>query len=249
MARYFLKIAYDGSQYHGWQVQENAHSIQAEINGALQKLLSDKEIYVVGCGRTDAGVHASEFFLHFDTEKDCSNRENLIYRLNQILPKDIVVFDWINVANEAHSRFDALSRTYQYHIIQFKNPFNQDYAAFFPKGLNLDKMNEAAGILECYKDFTSFSKLHTDTHTNDCEVHYAKWFVQEDELIFEIKANRFLRNMVRALVGTCIEVGKGKMEIDSFKKVIEAKDRSQAGSSVPAKGLFLTKVEYDYVGS
>jgi len=243
-----LKIAYDGSQYHGWQVQENAHSVQAEINGALQKLLSDKEIYAVGCGRTDAGVHASEFFLHFDTDKDCNRRENLIYRLNQILPKDIVVFDWINVNEEAHSRFDALSRTYQYHIIHSKNPFNQNYAAFFPKGLDLGKMNEAADVLKDYTDFTSFSKLHTDTHTNDCDLHDAKWFIQGDELVFEIKANRFLRNMVRAIVGTCIEVGKGKMEIDSFKKVIEAKDRNQAGSSVPAKGLFLTKVEYDYVG-
>ena len=247
MSRYFLRLAYDGRQYHGWQIQNNAHTVQAEIDRALQTLLNDRHIHVVGCGRTDAGVHASEFYLHFDTEKDCANKENLVYRLNQILPSDICIYEWLSVAPDAHARFDANSRTYQYFIIDNKDPFHREYAAFFPRGLDIDRMNEAASLLPNYTDFTSFSKLHTDTHTNNCKVEYAQWTTKEKLLVFEIKANRFLRNMVRAIVGTCIEVGKGRMSIEAFKEVIESKNRQEAGHSVPAKGLFLCKVDYDYI--
>lgn len=245
--RYFLKLAYDGSNYHGWQLQKNAHSVQAEINSALQTLLNDKEVNVVGCGRTDTGVHASEFYLHFDTPKVIEDRENMVYRLNQILPKDIVIFEWMCVKDEAHTRFDATSRTYQYHIINTKDPFKRKFAAFYPPDLNIEKMNDAVQEILRFNDFTSFSKLHTDAHTNICKIFHAKWFMVDDEIIFEIKADRFLRNMVRAIVGTCIEVGKGRMSKEEFIKVIEVKNRQEAGHSVPAKGLFLTEVEYDYL--
>ena len=247
MKRYFLKLAYDGTAYHGWQVQKNAHSVQAEINSALQTLFSNKEINVTGCGRTDTGVHASDFYLHFDIQEEIEDKDNFAYRLNQILPKDIVIYQCLNVLEEAHTRFDATSRTYQYHIIQWRNPFKQKFAALFSQDLDVKKMHEVAQELLQFTDFTSFSKLHTDSYTNNCKILHAKWFEENGEIIFEIKADRFLRNMVRAIVGTCIEVGKGNMGKAEFVKVIEAKDRQEAGHSVPAKGLFLTKVEYDYL--
>ncbi|NND76971.1 MAG: tRNA pseudouridine(38-40) synthase TruA [Flavobacteriales bacterium] len=247
MKRYFLELAYDGTAYHGWQVQNNAHSVQAEINTALQTLLNDKELNVTGCGRTDAGVHASQFYLHFDAEMEIEDADNFVYRLNQILPKDIVIYRCVRVHAEAHARFDATSRTYQYHIIQRKNPFNQKFAALFTQDLDVTKMHNVAQQLFGHKDFTSFSKLHSDAHTNNCKIFHASWKQMEDEIVFEIKADRFLRNMVRAIVGTCIEVGKGRMEKEAFVQVIEAKDRQEAGHSVPAKGLFLMRIEYDYL--
>ena len=247
MSRYFLKLAYDGTAYHGWQVQKNAHSVQAEINSALQTLLSDKEINVTGCGRTDTGVHASDFYLHFDIQEEIEDKDNFAHRLNQILPKDIVISECSNVHSEAHTRFDATSRTYQYHIITRRDPFKQKFTARFPQELDVNKMHEVVQELVRFTDFTSFSKLHTHALTNNCKIFHAKWFEDNGEIIFEIKADRFLRNMVRAIVGTCIEVGKGNMTKEQFIEVIEAKDRQEAGHSVPAKGLFLTRVEYDYL--
>lgn len=244
--RYFLELAYDGTAYHGWQVQKNAHTVQAEINAALQTLLNDKEVNVTGCGRTDTGVHASHFYLHFDSSQ-IEDKENFTYRLNQILPKDIVIYRCLVVHEEAHTRFDATSRTYRYHIIQKKNPFKQKYAALFPRDLDVKKMHVIVQELLLFTDFTSFSKLHTDAHTNYCKIFHAKWWEENGEIIFEVKADRFLRNMVRAIVGTCIEVGKGNMSKEEFVQVIEAKDRQEAGHSVPAKGLFLTRIEYDYL--
>ena len=248
MPRYFLKIAYDGSQFHGWQKQANAHSIQEEVENALGILLRDR-IPVIGCGRTDTGVHAREFFLHFDIQENVKDVQNTIFRLNQILPKSIAVLELLLVTESAHARFDATGRVYRYFIVHEKSPFNQNYAAFYPKGLDISNMNKACSLLVKYKDFTSFSKLHTDTHTNDCIISHAKWEWKDDQLVFEIKANRFLRNMVRAIVGTCLEVGRDKMSLVDFKSVIESKDRQKAGHSAPAKGLFLEKVEYPYLNT
>ncbi|MEM7162910.1 MAG: tRNA pseudouridine(38-40) synthase TruA [Bacteroidota bacterium] len=246
MHRYFLHLAYNGSPFHGWQRQKNAHSVQAEIEESMSKLFQ-KNISTMGCGRTDTGVHARSFYLHFDLEEEIENKSNTVYRLNQMLPKSISIFECHKVHDEAHARFDASSRTYRYYIIHEKDPFNQDFNAFFPGNFNLEAMNNAADKLLDYKDFTSFSKVHTETFTNECDIIFARWSEQENGIVFEIKANRFLRNMVRAIVGTCLEVGKEKMSIEDFKAVINAKDRQKAGHSVPAKGLFLEQVEYPFI--
>lgn len=243
--RYFLKLAFNGKDYHGWQLQENAITIQAVINDVLSKLLKE-EINVTGCGRTDTGVHAKEFYAHFDTCKNFSNDEKkqLIYKLNNFLPENISIYEVINVKNNAHARFDAISRTYQYYICIKKNPFEKNFSYYIFGDIDIDLMNKGAKILFEYKDFTSFSKLHTQVKTNNCKILNAKWVKKEDKLIFTITADRFLRNMVRAIVGTMIDIGKKKISLEEFRKIIESKNRSDAGYSVPAKGLFLTKIEY-----
>jgi tRNA pseudouridine38-40 synthase len=240
--RYFLQIGYNGTNYHGWQIQPNANSVQATIENALSTILRE-EISVVGAGRTDTGVHASFFVLHFDSENENLD-SNLVYKLNSFLSFDIAVQRIWKVSDEFHARFSAISRTYKYFISTVKNPFKSLVSYQYNLPLNLDKMNEAAKILFEYKDFTSFSRLHTDVKTNNCKILFAEWTKENDQLIFTIKADRFLRNMVRAIVGTLLEVGKSRLTANEFRKIIEMKDRRVAGTSAPAHGLFLADIEY-----
>lgn len=244
MQRYFIYLAYEGTNYHGWQVQPNSVSVQECLQKALSTLLR-VETEVVGAGRTDAGVHAKLMVAHFDSEKEDLNLALLTDKLNRLLPPDISVYRVCKVHPEAHARFDALSRTYKYYITSVKSPFNRHLKWRMHGSLNYELMNEAAKILFEYTDFTSFSKLHTDVKTNNCKIMQAEW-IQEDETtwVFTVKADRFLRNMVRAVVGTLVEVGRGKMSIEEFRKVIELKDRCKAGASVPGHALFLVDIEY-----
>jgi len=245
--RYFIELKYDGSRFHGWQSQDNSESIQEIIEtGLLYKTGFSGRI--TGCGRTDAGVHASNFYAHFDhkTVFEPSQLEKIIFSLNRYLPHEISVLRIFPVKEEAHARFDATSRTYKYYILQQKDPFLLRYSWFMQDNLNLELMNEASQTLMRNKDFTSFSKLHTDTKTNLCEISEAFWEKQKKQLVFTITADRFLRNMVRAIVGTLVDVGRRKLTCKDFVAVIEAKNRSKAGVSVPASGLFLHKVTYDW---
>ena len=244
MQRYFIYLAYEGTNYHGWQVQPNGVSVQECLQKALSTLLR-VETEVVGAGRTDAGVHAKLMVAHFDSEKEDLNLALLTDKLNRLLPPDISVYRVCKVHPEAHARFDALSRTYKYYITSVKSPFNRHLKWRMHGSLNYELMNEAAKKLFEYTDFTSFSKLHTDVKTNNCKIMQAEW-IQEDETtwVFTVKADRFLRNMVRAIVGTLVEVGRGKMSIEEFRKVIELKDRCKAGASVPGHALFLVDIEY-----
>lgn len=242
--RYFIYLAYDGTRYHGWQIQPNGISVQETLNKALATFLRDEAIEVTGAGRTDAGVHAKLMVAHFDIERelDCNS---VVDKLNRILPPDIAVYDVKPVKPEAHARFDATYRTYKYYITTRKDPFTRTYAWRVFQKLDFDKMNEAANTLFEYTDFTSFSKLHTDVKTNNCKIMAAHWEqLSSDEWVFTIQADRFLRNMVRAVVGTLVEVGRGKLTVDGFRKVIENKDRCTAGSSVPGHALFLVDVGY-----
>jgi len=243
--RYFLRLAYNGENYCGWQMQPNAVTVQETLNNALSLLLKEN-INLIGAGRTDTGVHAKEFYAHFDTEKQYTEEERnqLIDRLNSFLPQDIVIYAIFPVEDTFHARFDAGSRTYKYYVSTQKNPFNTRFTHRVFHSLDVEKMNDACEKLLMYTDFTSFSKVHTQTKTNDCRITHARWFVENDLLVFEITADRFLRNMVRAIVGTLLEVGSGKMTIEAFCHIIEQKDRSLAGVSVPAKALFLDGVGY-----
>ena len=243
MQRYFLQISYKGSNYHGWQVQPNAASVQEVIEKVLSTLLHEN-INVIGAGRTDTGVHASFFILHFDTEKADINSEDFVYKLNSFLPNDIAVQQIRKVKNDAHARFSAVSRTYKYYLTTEKNPFTTETVYRHKKKPDIKKMNETAKILFEYVDFTSFSRLHTNVKTNDCKIYHAEWFEEGNILVFKIKADRFLRNMVRAIVGTLLEVGKGELSKDDFRSIIEQKNRKFAGSSAPAHGLFLVDIEY-----
>lgn len=240
--RYFIKLSYKGTRYHGWQFQPDANSVQEELNKALSRILQES-IQVVGAGRTDAGVHATEMFAHFDSEKVLE--ATYVYKFNSVLPNDIVINSLKKVAEDAHARFDATQRSYEYHIWQGRNPFLLETSwQLHRQDLDVDRMNEAARVLLEYTDFECFSKVHTDVKTFHCTVTHAEWKREGQKLIFYISANRFLRNMVRAIVGTLIEVGQGKRSISDFRKVIESKKRSEAGLSVPAQGLFLTEVKY-----
>lgn len=241
--RYFIELAYKGTRFHGWQVQPNAISVQENLEKCLSTITRES-IAVTGCGRTDTGVHARYFVAHFDSEKQNLDHPDFVYKLNSFLDKDITLFRISKVAAEAHARFDAISRTYQYFIHLHKDPFKAETSWFFFRQPNLEKMNEASGILFEYTDFTSFSKLHTDVKTNNCKIYRAEWTQENGAIIFTVQADRFLRNMVRALVGTILEVGLGKITLDDFREIIEKKDRNEAGLSVPAQGLFLTDVEY-----
>jgi len=242
MSRFFIQCAYNGTAYHGWQSQHNAISVQSVIEKALSTLLKET-ITIIGAGRTDTGVHALEYFAHFDTELNFDS-EHLVFKLNSFLSDDIAIKKIFQVTDDAHARFSAISRTYCYHVLRNKNPFLFDTSFYVYGHLNIEAMNKAAAILMNYKDFTSFSKTDTDTKTNDCTIFSAKWTEVDDLLIFEITANRFLRNMVRAIVGTLLEVGMGKKNPEDIEKIILSKNRSEAGYSVPAKGLFLRKIDY-----
>jgi tRNA pseudouridine38-40 synthase len=240
--RYFIELSYKGTNYHGWQIQPDASSVQEEITKALATILQEK-ILLVGAGRTDAGVHASQMFAHVDTVKKLT--DDYVHKLNAILPNDIVIKSIKKVSDETHARFDAVSRTYEYRILLGRDPFLLETTwQLHQKNLQIEKMNEAANLLFKYEDFESFSKVKTDVNTFNCSIMKAVWTLEDKHLIFHIKANRFLRNMVRAIVGTLIEVGLGKKTVEDFRKIIESKKRSEAGLSVPAKGLFLTEVCY-----
>ena len=240
--RYFTYISYDGSNYCGWQIQPNGNSIQQEIETALQTLLR-QPISITGAGRTDAGVHAKEMIAHFDFDS-IIDKDILTEKLNRILPRDIAIHRIREVVPEAHARFDASSREYQYFITTRKDVFLHPFLYKINHPLNIKKMNTAAQILSGYIDFTSFSKLHTDVKTNNCKIQYANWEKEDELYIFTIRADRFLRNMVRAIVGTLIDVGRDKLSYDEFRSIIEVKDRCKAGTSVPGQALFLTKIEY-----
>lgn len=240
--RYFIKLSYKGTRYHGWQIQPDANSVQEELQQAISKILQEK-IQVVGAGRTDTGVHATEMFAHFDTEKALG--DDYVYKFNAVLPNDIVVHSVSQVADDMHARFDAVSRSYEYHIWKGRNPFLLETTwQLYQQDLDIKKMNEAAQILLEYTDFECFSKVKTDVKTFNCTVTHAEWKQEGQKLVFYITANRFLRNMVRAIVGTLVEVGQGKRSVADFRSVIESKKRSEAGLSVPAQGLFLTEVKY-----
>jgi len=243
--RYFIKLSYKGTHYHGWQIQPNANSIQEEINKAISTILQE-DIMIVGAGRTDAGVHASQMYAHFDTVKAIS--KDYVYRFNSLLPNDIVIVDLISVKDEAHARFDAIKRSYEYKIFLGRNPFLLDTTwQLHHTNLDISLMNEAAILLLNYQDFECFSKVKTDVNNFICIVNNASWSLEEEYLTFYISANRFLRNMVRAIVGTLVEVGLRKTSLEDFKSIIESKNRSNAGLSVPAKGLFLTEVTYKFI--
>lgn len=241
--RYFIEIAYNGKNYHGWQVQPNAISVQAVLNDCLIKLLR-VNVHVVGAGRTDTGVHAKQLFAHFDLIQKVDDIPSFLIRLNSFLPKDIAAKSLRVVRQEAHARFDAIARTYEYFVAQEKNPFQENSAYLVHKSLNIEAMNKAAKYLFNFKDFTSFSKSDTQTKTNNCEIMQAYWEKRGELLVFTVQADRFLRNMVRAIVGTLLEVGLGKITNDEFIEVIESKDRSNAGASVPAHALYLLNVSY-----
>jgi tRNA pseudouridine38-40 synthase len=243
--RYFIKLAYNGTQYHGWQYQPNAASVQETMNKAFSTILNS-EISLMGAGRTDTGVHAKEMYAHFDFETPL-NIQSLIHKLNSFLPKDIVIYDILPVSNEAHTRFDATKRTYEYHINTFKDAFLQEQSWYFHQKLDLDLMNKAAKYLLKHTDFQCFSKVNTDVNTFDCTIFEAYWKQENDRLVFTISANRFLRNMVRSIVGTLINIGLHKITLDDFETIIKNKNRDKAGFSVPAHGLYLTKIEYDYI--
>lgn len=244
MNRYSFEISYNGKDFFGWQRQPRQISIQQEIEDALTKLNRNQHISVVGCGRTDSGVHAKRYILHVDLS-DLVYNSKLIFKLNRMLPNGIVVHEIKQVLPDFHARFDAKSRTYRYFIHQQKDAFNTDFSWYFPSSLNVEWMNEACQYLMGKQDFTSLSKLHTDVKTNICEIATAKWVkTSENELYFEITANRFLRNMVRATVGTLIEIGERKINPEEMKTILEQKDRGAAKASVPAHALFLWDIEY-----
>lgn len=240
--RYFIELAYQGTCYHGWQMQPDAISVQEVLEKTLS-LFFRKEIKVVGAGRTDAGVHAKQLFAHFDLD-ELIDAKKIGYKLNSFLPKDISVQNIIQVADKAHARFDACSREYEYIISLRKNPFSQDLAYQMNSAPEIRVMNEAAKILLQYSDFQCFSRSNTDVKTYLCNVTKAVWEQDDFELKFTITANRFLRNMVRAVVGTLLNVGFGKITVDHVHEIIKSKDRSNAGASAPAHGLYLTKVCY-----
>lgn len=240
--RYFIEFSYNGSNYHGWQMQPNANSVQETLSRALQIILKSK-IDLVGAGRTDAGVHAKKMFAHFDISFEIETQKTAV-QLNSFLPNDIAVVRIFLVSDALHARFHAKKRSYEYHIHQTKNVFKNNISWFFQKDLDVVLMNKAAAILQDHINFESFSKVNTDVNTFNCKIFSAKWISNDDQLIFMISADRFLRNMVRAIVGTTINVGLKKISVAEFEQIILAKNRSKAGFSVPAHGLFLTDITY-----
>ncbi|MEI8204695.1 MAG: tRNA pseudouridine(38-40) synthase TruA [Bacteroidota bacterium] len=243
--RYFIKLLFNGTFYHGWQIQPNANTVQQDIECAL-KILLKRDILITGAGRTDTGVHAKEFYAHFDFETEFTVTEinKLIYQLNSIISSDIAILSIIPVRKDAHARFDAIARTYSYYIHNRKDPFLNNFSFLIPHVLNQEAMQAACRLLYEYSDFSCFSKSHTQVKTNNCNITFAEWRIQGHQIIFTIRADRFLRNMVRAIVGSMLEIGNNKMDFEGFRKVIESKNRSEAGYSVPACGLFLEKIEY-----
>lgn len=246
--RKFLRLSYNGARFHGWQSQPNASSVQQTLEEALSTLLR-KKVSVVGAGRTDTGVNARMMIVHFDIEENIVEPRRFLISLNKLCGPDIAVQSIADVAPDAHARFDAVSRTYKYFVTYEKCPFLNSFAWHSPSRLNIESMNEACRILLKTDDFTSFAKLHSDAKTNLCDVSEARWEEWHNEygvpgLVFTISANRFLRNMVRAVVGTLADVGRGKLTIGDFSDIIEKKDRCSAGTSMPAHALFLWEIDY-----
>lgn len=241
MPRYFLEIAYKGTAYRGFQKQPNDVTIQSELERALQ-IIIQQPVPLTGSSRTDAGVHALQNFFHFDV--DTAFEPKRLYNLNAILPADIVVKNILPVHDDAHCRFSAVSRAYTYHIYRTKNPFLKDRAYYYPYYLNKQLLQQAADVLSSYTDFTSFSKRNTQVKTFECTILMAKWYEKDNQVVFSVSANRFLRGMVRGLVGTMLKVGRGVSSVDQFKSIIEGKDCSRADFSVPPQGLFLNSVNY-----
>jgi tRNA pseudouridine38-40 synthase len=242
--RYFIKLSFKGTHYHGWQIQPNARTVQEIVNQDISLIL-DEKIEVTGAGRTDTGVHASLFYAHFDSLKSgLDNDANLLFRINSKLPKDIAIYEIRKVSPDAHARFSAISRTYEYHIIRIKDPFKTEFSHYIYGDLDFESMNRAAELLTDISDFTSFSKVDTDVKTNICKVTRAYWYFDSAKMVFTIIADRFLRDMVRAIVGTMLNIGLRHTTLDEFRAIIEAKNRSAAGNSAPAKGLFLTDIQY-----
>lgn len=240
--RYFIELSYNGGAYHGWQIQPEDISVQEVVEKALSTLLKET-ISIMGAGRTDTGVHASQMYAHFDTDYDIKIPD-LVFKLNSFLPKDIAIHDVFKVKTDAHTRFNALSRTYLYRVTLKKNVFTNRGVYYVKQHLDVDKMKEASEILLEYKDFQCFSKRNTDVKTYNCNIMKVEWLYVNDELHFIIKADRFLRNMVRAIVGTMINIGLRKIEVEDLHNIIKSKNRSEAGFSVPAHALYLTKIEY-----
>ena len=255
LLRYFIKFSYNGTHYHGWQYQPNAVSVQETLSKALSTILN-KNIELTGAGRTDTGVHAKVMFAHFDYEEidnpakqSIFDLPSIVQKLNSFLPKDIAVFEIIPVHDDAHARFDAKKRTYQYYINMQKDVFSQELSWYYHQHLDVALMNQAAAILLHHKDFQCFSKVNTDVNTYNCDIMEAYWTKSNNQLIFTITADRFLRNMVRAIVGTLVNVGLHKITLSDFEKILESKNRNEAGASVPAHGLYLTAIAYDYITS
>ncbi len=242
MNRYFIELAYDGKNYHGWQIQNNAYTVQEALEKGLSTLLKSP-IGIMGSGRTDTGVHATQQFAHFDSPIVLEKSE-FLKKINGILPPEIAIYDLRAVKPDAHARFDAISRSYIYKITLSKSPFFKDSHWLFYKALDIEKLNEASAILMEYSDFESFSKVHTDVNTFLCQLFEAKWEQNGQELLFNISANRFLRGMVRAIVGTLVEVGTGKLSTQDFRRIIESKNRKEAKAAAPAQGLYLCRVSY-----
>lgn len=255
MQRYFIQLAYDGSDYSGWQIQPNEKTVQSVLEHALSTLLKT-EIALTGAGRTDTGVHASFFIAHFDLDPDLNNDMNsssefidpssdrFIFKLNRFLPGDIVIYKIYKVPEDRHARFSARYRSYEYHISSLKPIFNRNYCHYVYGELDLETINSCCKVITETTDFTSFARLHSDVKTNNCRVTLARWKKSEQGYIFEISADRFLRNMVRSITGTLLDVGMGKVDLKGFREIVEAKDRGRAGSSAPARGLFLVDIGY-----
>ncbi len=240
--RYFIELSYFGKAYHGWQNQPHSISVQEVLEDRMSRVLRSS-IEIVGAGRTDAGVHAKQMFAHFDFETGIDERE-LHYKLNSMLPKDIAIAEIFPVKKDVHARFDAVARSYEYQIIQEKDAFSFDHSWLLKKELDLDKMNQATSALKEYSNFKCFSRSRTDVKTYNCRIDHAEWKIQGNKLVFHITSDRFLRNMVRAIVGTLVEIGQNKYPVAHIHEVIKSKDRGEAGASVPAHGLYLTRIEY-----
>ena len=247
LPRYFLEIAFDGTPYRGWQIQPNAPSVQAEVQRALQTALHQHKVIVIGCGRTDTGVHASSFFLHFEGPSDRELNDRFIHSLNAILPESIAVKRIITVPDDAHARFSATERGYVYKVHRWKDPFLHERSYMLKPPLNVDAMNEACQCLIGKQDFSSFQRTGSDNRTSICDVRLARWEETEVGYEFRIHADRFLRNMVRAVVGMCMQIGRGLHPAAHMKEVLEAHDRSEAGRSAPARGLYLAYVAYPFI--
>lgn len=239
--RYLLELAYNGTNYQGWQIQPNGITVQEVLNNAIS-VITRQSIETVGCGRTDTGVHARQYFAHFDSEQELP--QHFLKSLNGILPNDIAVHDARMVNSDFSARFNAISRTYEYHIVFEKDPFLTQLAVRWFHDLNVDAMNKACQDLIGEKDFACFSKVNTDVKHYECNLLSARWYYREHVLVFEVTANRFLRNMVRAMVGTLLQLGEGKFSYERFREILESKDRRNAGVSVPAHGLYLVSIEY-----
>ncbi|MEQ9064252.1 MAG: tRNA pseudouridine(38-40) synthase TruA [Vicingaceae bacterium] len=245
MQRYFLELGYDGTAYHGWQIQKNATSVQEVINKVLS-IFTSENIEVIGAGRTDTGVHAIQFYCHFDADLEKEDFGKMLFRLNAMLPADIAAYGIAKVNQQAHARFDATSRTYVYKIGKHKNPFHLNRSWLYPFALDIESMNKACELLLSHRNFSAFLKAGSDAKTDVCHISRAIWNENKEILEFTVTSDRFLRNMVRAIVGTCIDVGIGKISTEDFATVLRSGDRSKAGLSAPSHGLYLSRITYPY---